>query len=255
MTTAPKAKEFTIKRKNLTAIKAKKEADAKQLQKPKLLLKDMTPEQKKARYDKMKRKPLSKVEQEFLKQFYYKGAGSFAGRDVMYNAMKAHYMKHNTPKEMQISRRRMWEFFLSKQETNQLHRSAPKNSEVIRPINSKYKLDKGMADLVIRGGDSARTYKGILCVVDVSTRKAWTEIITSTTSKHVAQAMEKILGRVQAELPDTEKSLQFKTMGTDGGAEFKAEYASLLKSRNIDQQSSRGNHQQNICIYPDNLSQ
>ena len=224
--------DFTIKRKNLTAIKAKKEADAK---KPKLKLKDMTPEQKKERYDRMKRKPLSKLEQDFLKDFYYKGEGSFAGRDVMYNAMKAHYAKSKTPKEQQISRRRMWEYFLSKQESNQLHRSAPKNSEVIRPINSKYKLDKGMADLIIRGGDSARKYKGILCVVDVSTRKAWTELLTATTAKAVAKAMEAILQRVKAELPASEKHLQFKTMGTDGGAEFKAEYASLLKARNIKQ--------------------
>ena len=224
--------DFTIKRKNLTAIKAKKEADAK---KPKLKLKDMTPEQKKERYDRMKRKPLSKLEQDFLKDFYYKGEGSFAGRDVMYNAMKAHYAKNKTPKEQQISRRRMWEYFLSKQESNQLHRSAPKNSEVIRPINSKYKLDKGMADLIIRGGDSARKYKGILCVVDVSTRKAWTELLTATTAKAVAKAMEAILQRVKAELPASEKHLQFKTMGTDGGAEFKAEYASLLKARNIKQ--------------------
>ena len=224
--------DFTIKRKNLTAIKAKKEADAK---KPKLKLKDMTPEQKKERYDRMKRKPLSKLEQDFLKDFYYKGEGSFAGRDVMYNAMKAHYAKNKTPKEQQISRRRMWEYFLSKQESNQLHRSAPKNSEVIRPINSKYKLDKGMADLIIRGGDSTRKYKGIMCVVDVSTRKAWTELLTATTAKAVAKAMEAILQRVKAELPASEKHLQFKTMGTDGGAEFKAEYASLLKARNIKQ--------------------
>ena len=101
--------DFTIKRNNLTAIKAKKDADAK---KPKVRLKDMTPEQKKERYDKMKRKPLTKVEQDFLKDFYYKGKGSFAGRDVMYNAMKAHYAKHKTPKEQMISRRRMWHFFL-----------------------------------------------------------------------------------------------------------------------------------------------
>ena len=56
---------FTIKRKNLTAIKAKKEADAKKP--PRLRLKNMTPEQKKERYDKMKRKPLTKAEQDFLK--------------------------------------------------------------------------------------------------------------------------------------------------------------------------------------------
>ena len=214
--------------------KAKKKPPT--IQKPKLLLKDMTPEQKKVRYDKMRRKPLSKLEQDFLKDFYYKGEGSYAGRDVMYNAMKAHYTKHKTPKTQQISRRRMWESFLSKQESNQLHRAAPKNSEVIRPINSKYKLQKLMADLVIRGGDSARKYHGILCVVDVATRKAWTELLVKgTTSKIVAKAMDKILQRMQDELPETDKGLTVRTIGTDGGAEFKSEYADLLKSRNIKQ--------------------
>ena len=214
--------------------KAKKKLPT--IQKPKLLLKDMTPEQKKVRYDKMRRKPLSKLEQDFLKDFYYKGEGSYAGRDVMYNAMKAHYTKHKTPKTQQISRRRMWESFLSKQESNQLHRAAPKNSEVIRPINSKYKLQKLMADLVIRGGDSARKYHGILCVVDVATRKAWTELLVKgTTSKIVAKAMDKILQRMQDELPETDKGLTVRTIGTDGGAEFKSEYADLLKSRNIKQ--------------------
>ena len=47
--------------------------------------------------------------------------------------------------------------------------------------------------------------------------------------------MEAILQRVKAELPASEKHLQFKTMGTDGGAEFKAEYADLLKARGIKQ--------------------
>ena len=119
--------DFTIKRKNLTAIKAKKADDAKKP--PRLRLKDMTPEQKKERYNRMRRKPLSKLEQDFLKDFYYKGKGSFAGRDVMYNAMEAHYATHKTPKEQQISRRRMWEYFLSKQESNQLHRSSPHRTQ------------------------------------------------------------------------------------------------------------------------------
>ena len=174
------------------------------IQKPKMKLKDMTPEQNKALYDSRRRKPLSKLEQDFLKDFYYKGEGSYAGRDVMYNAMKAHYAKHKTPKNQQISRRRMWEYFLSKQESNQLHRAAPKNSEVIRPINSKYKLEKLMADLIIRGGDSARKYHGILCVVDVATRKAWTELLVKgTNAKIVAKAMEKVLQRMQDELVDS----------------------------------------------------
>ena len=98
----------------------------------------------------VKRKPLTKVEQDFLKDFYYKREeGAYAGRDALYNAMKAHYAKQKTPKGQQISRRRMWEFFLSKQMVNQIHRQAPKKSEAIKPINSKYKLDKGMCDLIL----------------------------------------------------------------------------------------------------------
>ena len=196
----------------------------------------------------VKRKPLTKVEQDFLKDFYYKREeGAYAGRDALYNAMKAHYAKQKTPKGQQISRRRMWEFFLSKQMVNQIHRQAPKKSEAIKPINSKYKLDKGMCDLILRGSpDSAKKWKGILCVVDVSTRKAWTEVITSTTAKHVSGAMEKILKRAFDELPEADKkqkqqnekdgkSKTFTIMGTDGGSEFKADFASMLKSNNINQ--------------------
>ena len=67
-------------------------------------------------------------------------------------------------------------------------------------------LNRAQVDLIIRGGDSARKYKGILCVVDVATRKAWTEVLQDTTSKAVASALDKILTRVEAEIPDSEKS-------------------------------------------------
>jgi hypothetical protein len=241
--------KFSIKRKNLTAIKEAKAAKEKEDLKPQQEEEEDTATKKKQpkgeRY--VKRKPLTKLEQEFLKDFYYKREeGAYAGRDALYNAMKAHYAKQKTPKGQQISRRRMWEFFLSKQMVNQIHRQAPQKSEVIKPINSKYKLDKGMCDLILRGGDSARTYKGILCVVDVSTRKGWTEVITSTTAKHVSGAMEKILKRVFDELPEADKkqkqqnekdgkSKTFTIMGTDGGSEFKSVFASMLKSNKINQ--------------------
>ena len=143
----------------------------------------------------------------------------------------------------------MWEGFLNLQEANQVHRLAPKKSEVIRPINAVYKLSKGQCDLIIRGGDSARTYKGILCVVDVSTRRAWTEVLkgnNATTARNVAKAMTRILERVFDELPEQDrkikleqekkgKSKTFVVMGADGGSEFKSEFASLLTGAKVNQ--------------------
>ena len=191
------------------------------------------------------RAPLTKVEHAFLTDFYYKKSG-FSGRDVLYKQLQAHYEKHDTPKKMRISRRRMWELFLDLQEVNQLHRQARKNSIAIKPINSRYKLDKAQADLIIRGGDSARKYKGILMVIDIATRKLWSELLTSTTSKAVASAMDKILTRVHDELPDADKeqkkkggeagkSKSFTIIQTDNGSEFKSEFSKLLQARNVKQ--------------------
>ena len=195
-------KEFTIKRKNLTALKQKKEATANKEASPKTAPKT-EPAKPTTRPQYEKRKPLNKVESDFMKDFYYKRSG-FAGRDVLYKQLQAHYAKHKTPKNMQISRRRMWDW-LSKQEVNQLHKPASKTSTSIKPITESKKLNRAQVDLIIRGGDSARKYKGILCVVDVATRKAWTEVLQDTTSKAVASALDKILTRVEAEIPDREK--------------------------------------------------
>ena len=56
----------------------------------------------------LKRKPLTEKEHKFLKDFYYNKSG-FAGRDVLFNQLKAHYAKEDTPKDERISRRRMWD--------------------------------------------------------------------------------------------------------------------------------------------------
>ena len=64
-----------------------------------------------------KRKPLTAKEKKWLSDLWYKGDGAYAGRDVLYQRMKRIYEKEKTPKEEQISRRRMW-MFLSSQETS-----------------------------------------------------------------------------------------------------------------------------------------
>jgi len=197
------------------------------------------------RYKKQARKPLTDKEQKFLTEFYYEKSG-YAGRDVLYKQLQAHYDKNDTPAKERISRRRMWEFFLDLQEVSQLHRPAKKSSIAIKPINALKKLDRAQADLIIRGGDSLRKFKGILCVIDVATRRAWTEVLTSTTSKAVAEAFDKILERVYESLTDEEKkrrnerdkngkSKTFTILQTDNGAEFKKDFAARTKELNIKQ--------------------
>lgn len=189
-----------------------------------------------------KRKPLTKDEHKFLSDLYYKKSG-YAGRDVLYNQLKAYYDKEGTPKKDRISRRRMWEFFLDRQEVNQLHRAQNKSALVIRPISNVHKLDRMQADLIIRGGDSLRKYKGILCVIDVATRKVWTRLITSTSSATVAKAMDSILEQVRSEMSDEDKKRKDKAgksktvsvLMSDNGAEFKGEFSAYLKSKNIRQ--------------------
>ena len=61
-----------------------------------------------------KRKPLTPKEKKWLIDLWYGGDGAYSGRDVFYERMKRIYEKENTPKEEQISRRRMW-MFLSAQ--------------------------------------------------------------------------------------------------------------------------------------------
>ena len=193
----------------------------------------------------IKRMDLSKVEKEFLSDFFYNKSG-YAGRDVLYKQLQAHYEKNKTPPKLRISRRRMWEFFLQKQEVNQLHRPAKKSSLSIKPITASNKLDRAQADLIIRGGDSLRKYKGILVVVDVATRRTWTEVLITTKAKAVAKAMEKILDRVYDSLTDEEKERRkdreksnkpktFTILQTDNGPEFKAEFNQRMKDLHIQQ--------------------
>ena len=147
----------------------------------------------------VKRMDLTKKEKDFLKDFFYTKSG-YAGRDVLYKQLQAHYAQHKTPEKQRISRRRMWEFFLQKQEVNQLHFPARKTSIAIKPIAANNKLDKAQFDLVIIGQEPLRKYKGIAVLIDVATRRLWTEVLTSTKAKDVAKAMESILEEERKDL-------------------------------------------------------
>jgi hypothetical protein len=133
----------------------------------------------------------------------------------------------------------MWSW-LKKQSVNQLHRALPATSETIKPVNAMYKLDRVMVDLIIRGGDQASKYKGIMSVIDVATRKAWTELLTSTTSKAVAAAFEKVCDRAYESLPEEDKKLKLKNsqsgksktwsvIMTDNGSEFAGDFLKMTK--------------------------
>jgi len=235
MSDTDKNKPFTIKSK-IVEVKKKKEEDAKPKPPPAPIKVDK-------RYQ--KRQPLTTKEHDFLQDFYYKKSG-YAGRDVLYKQLQAEYDKTDTPTKECISRRRMWEFFLDKQEVNQLYRQAKKSSLAIKPINASNKLDRAQADLIIRGGDTLRKYKGILCVIDVATRMSWTEVLTDTKSKPVMKAFEKILDRVFNSLTDaekarrkdrekTKKSKTFTILQTNNGSEFKKDFEAQVKNLHIKQ--------------------
>ena len=186
-----------------------------------------------------KREKLNSTEAKFVSEWFYKKG--FGGRDVLYKQLQKHYNENDTPLKERISRRRMWNW-LAKQEVNQLHRALPKTSESIKPINSMGKLDRCQVDLVIRGGDQLRTWKGWLTCIDVATRFTWTEALKSTKSKPVADAFVKILKRVAESIPDKDKRKavegKSKTWGvvqSDNGSEFKDEFAALLKRLNMTQ--------------------
>ena len=113
----------------------------------------------------------------------------------------------------------------------------------IKPIIALNRFDKCQADLVIRGGDSARRYKGILCVVDVATRKAYTEVLEKQDSKAVSKAFNKIIGRALAELSDKDrkarmsrgegKSKSWTICMVDNGSEFKNAFKRNAEEKNI----------------------
>jgi hypothetical protein len=262
------SKEFAINRKNLTEIKRLKE-QVKELkaEAPTLASKEKAPteaqpapaaeaaaapaapakpkkkrvaggtaEGNAIRYK--KRVDLNDTESKFLSEWFYKKG--FGGRDVLYKQIQKHYTDSDTPPKERISRRRLW-IWLAKQEVNQLHRALPATSESIKPINSMGKLDRCQVDLVIRGGDQLRTWKGWLTCIDVATRYTWTEALKSTKSKAVASAFETILKRVAESIPDKDKktaegkSKTWAVVQSDNGSEFKDEFATLLAKLNMTQ--------------------
>jgi transposase InsO family protein len=178
------------------------------------------------------RKELTPKEVELLEDLYYR-KGGYRGRDQLFDLLQRKYEVDKTPKKQRISRRRMYNFFLARTETQQLHRQAPKKSLTIKSIISLNRYDKVMADLIIRGGDSARKYKGVLCVIDVATRKAYTRVITSTTSKYISGQFQDIIKESLDELNDRDKKKRngkaWIQVATDNGAEFLGEFPAMLK--------------------------
>lgn len=188
--------------------------------------------------------PITKKQHALLTDIYYR-KGGYRGRDQLFEYLKRMYAKQETPKAERISRRQMWNYFLKRQITHQVHMIAPKNSLSIKPIVALNRFDKCQSDLIIRGGDSMRKYKAILCVVDVATRRAYTEVLTKQNSAAVTVAFNKILDRALSDLsPEDRKARAARGLSksktwtlcmTDNGSEFKSEFARNLADKNIKQ--------------------
>ena len=199
-----------------------------------------------------KRKPLTAKEKKWLSDLWYKGDGAYSGRDVLYQRMKRIYEKEKTPKEEQISRRRMW-MFLSSQETSQIHRAIKSHSVEIRPISTTNKFNIAQTDLVFHKGtgkDPLSKYKAILTFIDVSTRYLFARLLTGLKQKDSIKAVESILDEALQLIPveDRKQRNQLKNKSktwslviSDNGSEFGSEFSNMLNTRNVKHQRGTAN--------------
>jgi hypothetical protein len=83
-----------------------------------------------------------------------------------------------------------------------------------------------------------------MSVVDVATRKAWTELLPDKTSKTVAAAFERVAERAYESLPEKDKKLKlanskngksktWEVLMTDNGGEFEGAFATMAKKLNM----------------------
>jgi hypothetical protein len=151
--------------------------------------------------------------------------------------LQKEYETENVPNPDRVSRRRMWEFFLARQEIAQVHRAMPKSSMPIIPISVPKRWNTAQADLISKANDDAAIWKAILVVIDVASRKVYTVALKGTSSKLVAEAMKKVLSKARRDMKDGEKSGAgvWKNLQTDNGPEFSPgkEFGQLMKDKGI----------------------
>ena len=164
--------------------------------------------------------PLTKVEENILKKFYYK-EGYTLGRDTLYEEIREkHPTKHPSRREVMS--------WLKDQEIHQRYRGAKKSGGIssfkpIKPLNSL------SADLIDFTNKPARQFRYILVVIDNFSRYLWTRAITSKEPTKTAPAMRDILKEISKNF-DGKKIAYIQT---DDGGEFKADFLKLLKDKNI----------------------
>lgn len=184
-----------------------------------------------------RRKELTPAQHEFVKKFYYKKSG-YAGRDKLYAMLVAEYERQNVPQADRISRRQLYHFFLARQKVAQLHKPAPASDVTIFPITTPHRYHTAQADLIIRTQDTTARWRAILVVVDVATRKLYTEALRNTEASTAAEAMKKIMTRARRDMSPQERESRpggWKRIHTDNGGEFKDAFRELLRDRGVTQ--------------------
>jgi hypothetical protein len=157
---------------------------------------------------------LTDYQEGMLKHIYY-DQKNFFGRDKLYDLVKDN---PNHPSKKQIM---AW---LKNQETHQLH-LRPKRSTAIRPIvlnkpDTLYQMD--LIDMGIKNMD--RNYRYILVLVDAFSKKAYTKPLITKTAEAIFKAFREIYDKYR---------LDFRTLMTDNGSEFKGKLEEFLKNNDI----------------------
>lgn len=164
---------------------------------------------------------LSDEQRKKLDNIYYdpSDAGSFGGIERLYK-------RANELKIPGVDRKLIKDY-LSEQTAYTLHKPArrhfKRNRTYVHGIDHQWQAD--LADMQGLQSDNDH-YRYILTVIDVFSKHAWAEAVTSKNSKEVTNAFQTILKRSKPRKPER--------LQTDKGKEFfNKDFQSLLKANNI----------------------
>ena len=154
-----------------------------------------------------------------LSKLYYE-EGYTLGRDAIYSVLKKEYKK--PPSKKDISE------WLSKQKLNQVYAQTRKGGSV-QSFKPTKPFESLSADLIDFTNKPAQQFRYILVVIDNFSRYMYVEAMTGKTAKKTANAMSKILEKVEEEQGRRPRYVQ-----ADDGPEFKGDYAKLLSNLKIE---------------------
>jgi transposase InsO family protein len=158
--------------------------------------------------------PLTKDQQEDLREFYY-DEGNLLGRDRLYQKFKT-----ENPKS-EVSRRQVWNF-LNAQTIHQKHMKPRLPRSTIRPLVAK-SLGSCQIDCMNFQSMPFNGYDTIISMIDIMSKKLWTYAAKGQTVENTKRAVASWL----------DAGAKITYLSSDNGSEFLGDFVQFLKDRDI----------------------